>query len=206
MHMADSHDIVAGRLNYAETTTRLEGHVVRDGLGRFTGDMILRVGPFGMPDSPVDTLDAIHGVGWKGGDGLAGFGSEGSDQNLAGAGVIACGGALDTASLILAGQTDRESFGPGIVASAGAARGANLPPNKETRNVGVFGQGGDEIVQTIAVLGGTATIGPEFAGAGVVGRGGIAKTDGGVPGAAIVVSGGFTRDNRREVRCSLMVL
>lgn len=137
----------------------------------------------------------VLGKGGGGGRGVEAFGGEGgitgavSGLDEAGVGVFAQGGRIfgvDDDERSLLSQTNRSPHGAGVVALAG---GAPPPAPAEMGNVGVFGQGGDQVSSTRRVSSGfdevIIVLGPEFAGPGVIGRGGTTKSNDGIPNTPV---------------------
>jgi hypothetical protein len=202
--MSGGDDIQAGRWNTAETTTVLAGGRPTD-FGSsgtdFVGTAVLRVVSETGAIHPKGRLDAIVGVGFSGGTGLTGFGagggngvvglgSAGDGTFLAASGIVATGG-LSTSGTPT--TDDRTPHGAGLVATAGSSvQQTPLNIASDTGNVGVFGQGGDQVDATKNAGGSNFIIGPGFAGAGVVGRGGVQTTNNQVPNGPLttVVGGG----------------
>ena len=132
----------------------------------------------------------IQGDGGNGGSGVIANGGNGSRAvfhplHPAGIGLLARGGRLLDNSEGAA-TTNRAPNGPGVIGCAG---GAPLPDigvgnaagsTAVASNVGVFGQGGDAVAEVNA---GTPNfvLGALTAGAGVVGRGGVSKSNGTTP-------------------------
>jgi hypothetical protein len=181
--MSGGDDIQAGRWNTAETTTVLAGGRPTNLGADFNGTAVLRVVSETGAIHPNGRLDAIVGVGFSGGTGLTGFGagggngvlglgSAGGGTFLAAAGIVATGGLSTSGTPTTA---NRSPHGAGLVATAGSSVQPTIP--SETGNVGVFGQGGDQVDETKNVGGSNFIVGPGFAGAGVVGRGGVKTTN-----------------------------
>lgn len=218
--MGSGDDIESGRTTTGESTTVLLGATPSEQDVNFNGTVILAVGPQEGSLHPKGTLDGIIGrgsnpampPGIKGGIGITGEG--GSNQGTgvlgngggggtgveanggdggqvdsgidqAGIGLRARGGKFDTDSI---SATDRSPHGPGVVASAGDSK---IPKLSELGNVGVFGQGGNEVDETKNMGGPNFVVGPDFAGAGVVGRGGITRGNNPeVPNGPVIDTGG----------------
>lgn len=218
--MSSGDDIEAGRITTAESTTHLVGATPSEQDVNFNGTVILQVGPQLGDLHPTDTLNGILGIGsnpptpagipggvgvignggTNGGTGVQGDGGGGGTGVVAnggnggqvgfgidpaGTGVLARGGKVDHA---FAFSTNRAPHGPGVVASAGDSA---VPISAESGNVGVFGQGGDQVdeTRTFDSTRPPIVVGPSFPGAGVVGRGGIVKGNNGVPGGPVLATG-----------------
>jgi hypothetical protein len=198
--MSSGDDIQAGRWNAAQATTVLAGGRPTDLGADFDGTAVLRVVSETGAIHPKGRLDAIVGVGFSGGTGLTGFGAGGGNGVLglgsAGDGTfLAASGIVATGGLSTSGTPttdDRTPHGAGLVATAGSSvqqTPLNIPG--DTGNVGVFGQGGDQVDATKNAGGSNFIVGPGFAGAGVVGRGGVKTTNNQVPnGPLTTVAGG----------------
>lgn len=209
--MGSGDDIQAGRTTTMESTTLLLGAKPSEQDVNFNGTVILAVGPQEGDLNPKGPLNGIIGIGSDLGAGIIGEGGSnggiGVLGNGGGTGVVANGGdgeqvvlGIRPAGIGLLAQggavkytfaiaTDRALHGPGVVASAGASA---VPTHAEAGNVGVFGQGGDQVDETIDSGPGRSPIivGPASAGAGVVGRGGITRGNNGVPNGPVVDTGG----------------
>ena len=104
--------------------------------------------------------------------GVRGEGSlSASDNQSPGAGVLGKGGMRHPGL-----NTRRLMHGAGVVGVAGGVphpgqRPHSIPPHEETGNVGVFGVGGDGEIREASD--GAGVSGPELAGPGVVGHGGV---------------------------------
>jgi hypothetical protein len=126
----------------------------------------------------------VSGKGGQGGKGVEATGGEAMPMGVAGSGVEAVGGVSDRTRGPDAAPDSRDPNAPGVVArSAVSDQKITLA---ETGNVGVFGQGGDQADDTMND--GTHTnftVGPFFAGAGVIGRGGVRMTNNGVANHAL---------------------
>ncbi|WP_345335808.1 hypothetical protein [Actinomadura viridis] len=134
----------------------------------------------------------VHAVAGGGGTGLHAQGGAGGvtssiTQHRAGPGLRSQGGTVDIDFLT---EDDRSPQGPGVIASAGGS--SQIPKPAETGNVGVFGQGADAVAHTRRVDSTSPPIllGPEYAGAGILGRGGINRGNNGDPDAPVVDLGG----------------
>lgn len=220
--MGSGDEIESGRTTTGESTTVLLGAIPSEQDVNFNGTVILAVGPQEGDLHPTDTLNGIIGIGSNpatppgipGGIGIIGEGGSNMGTGVlgngggggtgveanggkggqvvfgidpAGIGLLARGGAVDNTFAI---STNRAPHGPGVVASAGASK---VPKLAETGNVGVFGQGGDQVDETRDTGTGSPPIivGPAFAGAGIVGRGGITRgNDPEVPNSPVVDTGG----------------
>jgi hypothetical protein len=207
-------DLVAGRANRADGTTFLVGKIPSDhDVGFAFGTHVLNVQVETGADHPLALLNGIkgqgflnglgiHGIGGtpggsvttggtgvrgsagNGGIGVEAFGGEGTPTTEPGSGVEANGGTGHPTG------ANRKPNGPGVVAIAGGSSQATTLA--ETGNVGVFGQGGDQVEETKNDgANPNFIIGPDFAGAGVVGRGGINRTNHGAPNSDLeTVEGG----------------
>ncbi len=218
--MSSNDDIKAGRTTTAESTTFLVGALPSEKDVGFNGTAILTVVPQSGELEPLQPIAGIfarggqslgpnkggtgivgegapdngigvHALGGRGGIGLRSQGGDGgraSSTSLSkdpGPGVVATGGTFVTQ---FANKTHRTPQGPGVVASAG---GTAAPTDDEAANIGVFGQGGDAIEETVSDgVPASFIIGPEHAGVGVIGRGGTKRGNNGVPNAAVVNLGG----------------
>jgi len=196
--MSSGDDIEAGRMTAAQSTTVIAGQIPTDGGAGFNGSFVLHVGADENEFSPLSALSGILGAGFKGGAGVTGQGgaaggtgviargAEGSVDTNPGVGLEATGG-RSTGSKPT--ETDRSPAAPGVI---GTAFASSQPLSvTETGNVGVFGQGGDRIEDTRNLGGANFIVGPDFAGAGVVGRGGVNNSNNGVPNGPVqLVSGG----------------
>lgn len=219
--MGSGDEIESGRTTTGESTTVLLGAIPSEQDVNFNGTVILAVGPQEGDLHPTGTLNGIIGIGSNpatppgipGGIGITGEGGSNMGTGVlgngggggtgveanggkggqvvfgidpAGIGLLARGGAVDNTFAI---STNRAPHGPGVVASAGASA---VPKLTETGNVGVFGQGGDQVDETRDTGTGSPPIvvGPASAGAGVVGRGGIVRGNNGVPNGPVVNTGG----------------
>lgn len=125
--------------------------------------------------------------GSNGGTGVEASGGDGSQKGNGpiggpGVGLKAQGGKFHVVSPT--SGSAREASGPGVVAAAGQT---DMPGSSVTGSVGVWGQGGDEVSQAVNVLGGIATLGPDFAGPGVIGRGGRRRSNNGKPNESVVI-------------------
>lgn len=199
--MSSGDDIEAGRWNTAQATTVLAGGRPMDLGAGFDGTAVLRVVSETGAIHPNGRLDAIVGVGFSGGTGLTGFGAGGGNGVLglgsAGDGTfLAASGIVATGGLSTSGTPttdDRTPHGAGLVATAGSSvqqTPLNIPG--DTGNVGVFGQGGDQVDETKNVGGSNFIVGPGFAGAGVVGRGGVRTTNNSDPSIPVQPNGPLT--------------
>ena len=200
--MASGDDIEAGRTTTGYSTTFLIAEIPELGSRTgFNGDAVLHVRSQSLPLlEPRTAVNGIVAAGHRGGRGITGFGgvpggtgvvalgAEGGGASpggttTAGIGVLATGG---RATGPRPTATDLTLHGPGVVASAfGSVQRMTLA---ETAHVGVFGQGGDQISDTRNVGGATFTVGPFAAGFGIVGRGGVSRTNGGQPNQPLVTT------------------
>lgn len=218
--MGSGDDIQAGRATTGESTTLLLGAIPSEQDVNFNGTVILAVGPQEGDLHPTGTLNGIIGRGSNpgtppgipGGIGIIGEGGSNGGTGVlgngggGGTGVVANGGnggqvvfGIDPAGIGLLARggavkntfaisTNRAPHGPGVVASAGASA---VPTPAEAGNVGVFGQGGDQVDETMDIGSPPLiVVGPASAGAGVVGRGGITRGNNGVPNDPVVDTGG----------------
>ena len=144
------------------------------------GGRVSGVGVSGQGGNGGTGVSGKAGAGGKGVEATGG-GAMGGDP---GSGVEAVGGLSDRARGPDPTGDNRGPNAPGIVATSGpqptpgvvaTSVGSSQPtPLAQTGNVGVFGQGGDRVDET--KNDGTHTdfiVGPDFAGAGVIGRGGV---------------------------------
>jgi hypothetical protein len=138
------------------------------------------------------------GVVGKGGDhggkGVQASGGEALPKGEPGTGVEATGGLSDRSKGPDDAPDNRNPNAPGIVAtSGGSSQSTTLA---ETGNVGVFGQGGDWVDETKndTPKGERRrpdfTVGPDFAGAGVIGRGGVRMKNSEANGAVVRATDG----------------
>jgi hypothetical protein len=204
--MASGDDIVAGEPTTAYTTTMLIAEIPEPKSSTdFNGEHILAVLPNNDMFGGLQPLSRLNGIvgqgfmggigvtgnggldggagvfgngGFRGGDGVVGSGATGSDfansGPNAGAGVVATGG-VPTSAVV--SETNRRLNGPGLVAISGHT--AHEVRFRVTGNMGVFSGGGDGIEETRKVDGNRIVVGPGSPGAGVVGWGGLMRSNGG---------------------------
>lgn len=189
--------VEAGESTSGRKTTYLRGKD-EDADHLFLGNEFFHVLSGVGPSEPSGDHDAIHGTALNGGAGVTGVGgasrgygmlgrggpmkqvgqtppTTNSPELLPGAGVQARGGDFSVDVGNADSNSSRGGHGPGVIAVAGGV----IAPDKQWRpapefasNVGVFGLGGNKVTQQTEVTGATIPLGPDFAGAGVVGLGG----------------------------------
>lgn len=145
-----------------------QGYNGGTGVTGFGGDLAV-VGTLGREGV------GVSGQGGKGGTGVSGKGGAGGKGVDPGVGVKAVGGLSDrTRGSDAVGGDNRSPNAPGVVAISGGSELLGQSTTlAETANVGVFGQGGDQVENTRHDgEHPNFVVGPPFAGAGVIGRGG----------------------------------
>lgn len=175
------HSGIRGSGSNAQPPTGTVGGTGVQGIGGAGGTGVQGTGGAGGTGVDATGGDGLTG---NGGAGLTVSGGEGRQSGggsifRPGEGIVARGGGFSVSEPT--SGSSRTPNGPGLVAAAGQS---TTPA--QTGNVGIFGQGGNEISKTVKVLGGTVVLGPDSAGAGVVGRGGKRMSDSGIPDNPLV--------------------
>jgi len=182
-------DIEMERTNTAQAQTNL---VATAPESSFDGQFVFAVGVGALRNQFLNGFSAqgysggtgVTGFGGGGGTGVSGKGGARGKGVDAGAGVIGVGGLSDRfRGPDSAGGDNRNPNAPGVVGISGDPESNGQSTTlAETANVGVFGQGGDRVENTRrqdAVP--DYVVGPAFAGAGVIGRGGAHLSNNGYP-------------------------